>query len=263
MQAIANVIGSSPVVAPVVLDKPEVPIHAVLLFTGIELLWTLSLSFPSINMAPTIFRISNFLPVELHDQFLQFVQANQLLFRPSTTTPSVLHDFPDKHLLLDPLRQALSLALSNLQLLEFPVERIETELCAIGNGNYQPSHVDNNCPDTANRFLSFAYFFSANPQPFRGGELVVHGSEDAIVLPIPNSIVFYTASQDHEVLQTTNDGSWHNSRFSIEGWYRMGSFDFVPAPPSDMIEMGLKPGGFELMPPPGQQLSYQYPNRAV
>lgn len=203
---------------------------------------------------PTITVIPNFLPTEVYQEIVEFATTHQDLFTPSTTTDnrpdlrqsSIVYDFPFEQWLKKPLDDILMTALSQLQLLPFPIERTENQLTATGNGGFYAIHTDNGSAQCAKRFLSYIYYCHQNPKLFTGGQLKVYGHEEVTYEPVHNQLVCFSSSHNHEVLPVVNSSKWEDSRFTINGWFTMGSFDTVPTlPMDDLPENPLQvPTGF-------------------
>ena len=198
---------------------------------------------------PTITIIQDFLDDIAYGEISEFAMTHPNLFQPSATTDnrpdlrqsSIMYNFPFEQLIKEALNNALPTILSQLQLLPFPVEKTENQLTATGNEGFYSIHNDNGSAQCARRLLSYVYYCHANPKRFRGGELKVYGHEEITYEPVHNQLVCFSASHQHEVLPVSNNGKWENSRFTINGWFTMGSFDKVPELPiDDLPEMPLQ-----------------------
>lgn len=192
----------------------------------------------------TVHYVPDFLPADLHQTILEYAIANQSRFQPTTTTDGipnyrsskVLFDFPFDEWLLEPLSDQLNYSLNALSLLPFPIAQVEHQLTASGDGDFYKRHSDNGDPTTTTRFLTFVYYLFQEPCPFTGGELVVYGHEEVELLPASNSLVMFASCHEHEILPVHNDGAWEHSRFTINGWYRMGNFASIPTLEPELLE---------------------------
>ncbi len=121
----------------------------------------------------------------------------------------------------------------------FDLGWIESQITVHGDGDFFASHRDENHPGTDGaRALTYVYYFHAEPKEFEGGELRLHvpsadgGHEEVVIEPTSNSIVFFPAYFDHEVLpiRATGDGPG-SLRCTFNGWFRIGKGTGAPLPP--------------------------------
>ena len=99
-------------------------------------------------------------------------------------------------------------------------------------GEFFHAHNDNGSPTTANRLVSYVYYFRARSSGFFGGELKLYnsrvengvdliGHDFHLISPKDNSIVFFPSRIWHEVLPTyVPSGAFCNSRFTVNGWIK-------------------------------------------
>jgi SM-20-related protein len=120
----------------------------------------------------------------------------------------------------------------------FDLGWIEAQLTVHGDGDFFTRHRDENNPGTDGaRALTYVYYFHAEPKEFEGGQLRLSvpsadgGLEQIEIEPEPNSIVFFPADFEHEVLpiRTTGDGPG-SLRCTFNGWYRIGKGTGAPLP---------------------------------
>jgi SM-20-related protein len=109
---------------------------------------------------------------------------------------------------------------------------LETQLSTHGDAGYYRIHNDNGSPDTANRVLTYVYYFHRHPVAFKGGQLRLYDSrlesghwrqaETFVELkPENNMLVFFPSRVLHEVLPTyCETGSFADGRFTLNGWVR-------------------------------------------
>lgn len=110
--------------------------------------------------------------------------------------------------------------------------KLETQLSTHGDGGYYRIHNDNGSPDTANRVLTYVYYFHRQPVAFKGGQLRLYDSrvesgrwrnaETFVELnPENNMLVFFPSRVMHEVLPTyCSSNFFADSRFTLNGWVR-------------------------------------------
>lgn len=186
-------------------------------------------------------QIENFLTAAEHQELLTYVVGQQAEFVPTTTFTGtnnyresvVLYAFPKFEALMQQQIQAvLPHVLQQLKLSPFQVDQIESQMTAHNDGNFYKVHNDNGSPDTANRILTYVYYFYREPRPFTGGELLIYDSKIennyytqadtfTVVQPQNNSIVFFLSRYMHEVLPIQcPSGNFADSRFTLNGWIR-------------------------------------------
>lgn len=122
----------------------------------------------------------------------------------------------------------LESALKRMKRQPFAVGRIEMQITASGDGDYFRLHPDTDGKDT--REISFVYFFHREPRRFSGGELRIYETRQIdgklvpadhaqTISPRQDTLVFFPATNDHEVLPTrVPSGEFADSRFTIAGW---------------------------------------------
>ena len=112
----------------------------------------------------------------------------------------------------------------------FSCRHIETMLSASNDGEFFKRHSDNGVDNLRTREITFAYYFSREPQAFAGGELRIYTSFVRAILarspirfetiaPLQNRIVFFPSCMLHEVLPVRCPSrAFADSRFSVTGW---------------------------------------------
>ncbi len=179
-------------------------------------------------------------PAEQQRLFEFTLQREPEFVATSTTTNSqdyrrsrVLYRFPEFYnLMVRRIREVLPEVLAQLEITPFAIAQIEAQLTAHNDGHYYKLHNDNGSAETANRVLSYVYYFCREPQPFSGGELIVYDSRiennfyvkaDSYraIEPRNNRIVFFRSRYLHEVLPIRCPSrQFADSRFTINGWIR-------------------------------------------
>ncbi|MBE9032488.1 2OG-Fe(II) oxygenase [filamentous cyanobacterium LEGE 11480] len=196
--------------------------------------------------APKAYRyiqIEDFLPPELHQQLLNYAttsRADYVETGPATNTEfykdhrnSLVIYYPRyTEMLIERLHKVMPRVIQHLDLAEFEVARIETQLTAHNDGNYYKMHNDNGSEETASRQLTYVYYFYQEPQAFSGGNLAIYdterrdgraygGQNHQIVQPLNNSIVFFPSFYMHEVQPVICPSqAFEDSRFTLNGWIR-------------------------------------------
>jgi SM-20-related protein len=140
----------------------------------------------------------------------------------------------DQHrdVLVGRIRSVLPQVLDQLEMEEFSIADVETEVTASNDGDFFHFHNDNGSDPVASRHLTFVYFFHREPRQFEGGELRIHDarlegngyvSEDSFqkVVPQQNQIVFFPCELLHEITSVKcASGLFADSRFTLNGWLR-------------------------------------------
>ena len=109
---------------------------------------------------------------------------------------------------------------------------LETQLTTHNNGGYLKIHNDNGSEVTADRVMTYVYYFFREPQAFRGGELRVYDSKvvnnvwvaaDTFVdlAPENNMLLCFPSRLLHEVLpMECPSRQFADGRFTLNGWVR-------------------------------------------
>ena len=189
-------------------------------------------------------------PYALIDDFLSASQLQDLLsysineqseFMPTTNSANdpnyrqsfYLTHFPKfSELMLSLIRKIMPQIIKHLDINNFAIGQVETQMTAHSDGNYYKIHNDNGSPDSATRVLTYVYYYHREPKPFTGGELVIYDSKiengysiaatsHKIIQPTSNTIVFFPSHCMHEVLPVSCPSQYFaDSRFTINGWVR-------------------------------------------
>ncbi|MCX7596558.1 MAG: 2OG-Fe(II) oxygenase [Fischerella sp.] len=192
-------------------------------------------------LSSSYIQIDNFLTPEEHKQLIKYVLKKETAFVPTNTSTNdinyrrsmVLYSFPEfSEMMIKRIRAMIPDVICKLGLKSFSISQIEAQLTAHNDGNYYKIHNDNGSPDTANRELTFVYYFYREPKAFSGGELLLYDSkvENNLYVnaesftkiePRNNSIVFFLSRCMHEVLPVSCPSkSFGDCRFTINGWIR-------------------------------------------
>ena len=128
--------------------------------------------------------------------------------------------------------ETLPEVLTKLNMPPFEISEIEVQLTAHNDGCYYKIHNDAGSEKTANRELTYVYYFYQEPKAFSGGELRIYDTElkgkGAIthenyktIRPNNNSIVFFNSRCRHEVMPVVCPSKiFDHSRFTVNGWIR-------------------------------------------
>jgi Rps23 Pro-64 3,4-dihydroxylase Tpa1-like proline 4-hydroxylase len=189
-------------------------------------------------------------PYALIDDFLSPNQLNDLLrysiskqpeFVPTTNSAGdpnyrrsfYLMNFPEfSELMIKLVRKITPQIISHLDINNFAIGQIESQMTAHNHGNYYKIHNDNGSPDSATRVLTYVYYYYREPKSFTGGELVIYDSKiengyfvaadsRKVIQPKNNTIIFFPSNCMHEVLPVSCPSEYFaDSRFTINGWVR-------------------------------------------
>jgi SM-20-related protein len=117
---------------------------------------------------------------------------------------------------------------ATLRIPAFPVDRLETEMVAHGDGAHFHMHMDVHTGKLgrySDRRLSTVYYFHREPARFSGGYLRLHalgamnGDAGVDVAPAQNSLVAFPSMAPHEVTKVhCPSGAFEDSRFAINCW---------------------------------------------
>ena len=185
--------------------------------------------------------IEDFLEPERHAALLRFSLAAEAQFSTSTVSTGdadyrrshVLFDLPEIAALFRERMTAQAPALmQRFGIAPFPIAEIECQMTAHNDGNYFKLHNDNGSSDTANRAISYVYYFRGEPRGFSGGTFRLYhsrivdgafhcGALAADIEPRDNSLLCFPSHCHHEVLPVRcPSGHFADSRFSVNGWIR-------------------------------------------
>ncbi len=185
--------------------------------------------------------IDNFLSVNQLNDLLRYSINKQSEFVPTTNSANdpnyrrsfYLTNFPKfSELMLSLVRKITPQIIKHLDINNFEIGQVETQMTAHNDGNYYKIHNDNGSPDSATRVLTYVYYYHREPKPFTGGELVIYDSKiengysvaansHKVIQPTSNTIVFFPSHCMHEVLPVSCPSQYFaNSRFTINGWVR-------------------------------------------
>jgi Rps23 Pro-64 3,4-dihydroxylase Tpa1-like proline 4-hydroxylase len=135
-----------------------------------------------------------------------------------------------RDIIVERMQGVLPRVMAQLELEEFPVRHVETQITASNDGDFFGVHSDDAQEMIASRRLTFVYFFHREPRAFAGGELRLHdsrwiaeqqikaGSYESIV-PRQNQMVFFPCSLLHEITAVECPSrAFADSRFTVNGW---------------------------------------------
>lgn len=181
-----------------------------------------------------------FTPAQL-ERLMQYVQEQEPSFVPTSNSANdpnyrrsmVLHAFPEfSQLITNRINAIMPYILTYLGIPNFTPSNIESQLTLHNDGNYYKIHNDSGSSDTANRVLTYVFYFYREPKSFSGGELIIYDSKIEnnfyvaaksykTIQPKNNSIVFFLSRYMHEVLNVSCPSkAFLDSRFTINGWVR-------------------------------------------
>jgi Rps23 Pro-64 3,4-dihydroxylase Tpa1-like proline 4-hydroxylase len=190
-------------------------------------------------LSSSYLQINNFFGEDELINLVDYTLEKEAEFIPTSTSTNdsnyrqskVWYNFPEfSNLITEKIKLILPEILEKLDISPFNITRIESQLTAHNDGNFYKIHNDNGSPDTANRVLTYVYYFYQEPKAFTGGELKIYDSKIEnnfyvaadtykIIEPINNSIVFFLSRYLHEVLPIKCPShNFADSRFTINGW---------------------------------------------
>ncbi len=196
---------------------------------------------PSPILPSTCLQIEDFLTPKLWQEIYKYALAREQDFISTSTSTEAtdyrrslfLPYFPEFFdLMVGKVREIMPEVQKHLHLDAFEVENVEAQLTTHNDGNFYKIHNDNGSSDTANRELTYVYYFYREPKPFSGGELVIYDSKiennfyvaaesKQAIQPLNNSIVFFLSRYMHEVLPVScPTQSFVDGRFTVNGWVR-------------------------------------------
>jgi Rps23 Pro-64 3,4-dihydroxylase Tpa1-like proline 4-hydroxylase len=182
-----------------------------------------------------------FLSGEENRRLLRYAVARQVDFVQALTTTRVnnyriarvLPQFPEFQILIrERVAAVLPEVMRQFRIRNFSIGRIEAQLTVHGHGNFYKVHTDSSSAKTAERVLSFVYYFCREPRHFSGGELRIYdavahggswerGANSYHIAPVNNRIVFFLSRYHHEVLPIVCPSRrFADGRFTLNGWIR-------------------------------------------
>jgi Rps23 Pro-64 3,4-dihydroxylase Tpa1-like proline 4-hydroxylase len=150
-------------------------------------------------------------------------KANSLFFRNWRKSRVIYqHDFEEFYKIMHGIiLEKLKEVSETLVIDTFEMGDPEMQLTAHNHGDYYKWHTDNSSKTTANRLISFVYYFHLIPKSFDGGELILYGPgmNSYSVEPNNNRLVFFSSAIKHEVKRVICPGMlFENGRFTLNGW---------------------------------------------
>lgn len=204
------------------------------------------LSFPNasaIRSAPYL-RIPSFLPPSINNEILEFAVSQESQFRASAVLSdelnyrqsSVIYELGETGVQFEnALQPYLKEAMTYFNM-EYPRRtHFESQLTVSSEQDYFKRHRDDSSESVQNRVLTYVYYFSAQPQKFKGGILNMYDyvqKDDSLVAaesyisisPTNNSLILFPSWVSHEVMPVQYSGNiFRNNRFTINGWIRTDS----------------------------------------
>lgn len=111
-----------------------------------------------------------------------------------------------------------------------PLNKLECQITAHGDGDFFDMHIDNGAPSIAHRLVSYVFYFHREPKQFSGGHLRLYhtkieggatacGSLAADIDPPGNSIIIFPPNIHHEVTPIRCASSaLTDQRLTMNGW---------------------------------------------
>jgi Rps23 Pro-64 3,4-dihydroxylase Tpa1-like proline 4-hydroxylase len=120
------------------------------------------------------------------------------------------------------LDEHLDEAVGRLGIAPFEVAGLEIQMTAHGDGEFFRQHTDSGSPATADRALTFVYYFHAEPRQHTGGEVVFFGPDgtEQVLEPGNDMLILFDPHTPHEVRPVLcQSGQFADSRFTLNGWF--------------------------------------------
>jgi SM-20-related protein len=123
--------------------------------------------------------------------------------------------------------------LSELDMEDFDISKIEMQMTSSNNGDFFKVHPDADYKrgrgDVKKRKLTFVYYYFNEPKPFTGGDLKIYDFKDdnrtthdaskfETIVPENNMLIFFQSDYWHEVEKVFCEPSFENSRFTVNSW---------------------------------------------
>ncbi|ELS31774.1 MULTISPECIES: 2OG-Fe(II) oxygenase [Pseudanabaena] len=197
---------------------------------------------PETKVIPTPYAlIENFLSQSQLNDLLRYSIRKQAEFVPTSNSANdpnyrksfFLAHFPEfSELMIDRVRKITPQIIKHLDINNFAIGQIESQLTAHNHGNFYKIHNDSGSPEDESRILTYVYYFNREPKAFTGGELVIYDSKIEngyyvaansfkTIKPTNNTIIFFPSHCMHEVLPVSCPSEYFaDSRFTINGWVR-------------------------------------------
>lgn len=193
---------------------------------------------------PRTLIIDDFLPAELRAELLAYTLASEADFIPSGVHMDGDAEVRDHYRIglyckngLGPLKKAFRIvAEENFESLcegagvkPFPIDWIEVELAAHGDGAFFLPHIDTYTgrgrgTQKSDRVLTAVYYFHREPKGFTGGNLEVHpfggGPPCLTIEPEQNRLLCFASTVLHQVSTVScPSGAFTDHRFALNIWY--------------------------------------------
>ena len=119
--------------------------------------------------------------------------------------------------------------LPKLEIIYLPIRNFELQITVHLDGHFYKAHQDSDGKKTADRQISFVYYFHQIPKGFTGGDLLLFDTdlkknvhsliEFSRIKSVNNSIIFFPSAYYHKVTQVIcKKNSFCNGRFTLNGW---------------------------------------------
>ena len=111
-----------------------------------------------------------------------------------------------------------------------PLERLECQVTAHGDGDFFAVHTDNGLPEIAHRQVSYVYYFHREPKQFSGGHLNLYNTQyqygyakcgklAADIAPPRNGLMVFPTFIYHEVTPIRcASTAFTDQRLTLNGW---------------------------------------------
>lgn len=133
-------------------------------------------------------------------------------------------------IVLEKLKSLIPRLWDPLDMAPIPLQSVECQMTAHGDGDFFNTHTDNGLPDIAHRKISYVYYFHREPKVFSGGLLRLYktliangevkcGEVAADIDPPRNGLMVFPSHIYHEVTPITSPSTaFADSRLTLNGW---------------------------------------------
>jgi len=201
----------------------------------------------SLELAPHYFVVHNFLSPAEADETSAHILAHGAQFEDATISlyANQHNSSPDKslrrarvlntvadvmHMFVPKLNQLAPRFQTDLRMPPLPLNKLECQITAHGDGDFFNTHIDNGLPDIAHRRISYVYYIHQEPKRFTGGILRFYntllvglqnacGAHASDYDPVRNSLIVFPSHCQHEVTPIACASSaLADQRLTVNGW---------------------------------------------
>ncbi|MHB1204718.1 MAG: 2OG-Fe(II) oxygenase [Rhodospirillaceae bacterium] len=203
----------------------------------------------SLEVPPPHALIPDFLTEAEHERVLAFTMAHAHAFQNSGVHDAPSHGFaPPSYrirssrvldgpangalaaMMMPKLQELMPQLWPRLRVNPLPLNAMECQITAHGDGDFFATHTDNGTPEIAHRQISYVYYFHREPKQFSGGHLSLYhtlfqngygkcGRRAADIDPPRNGLMVFPTFIYHEVTPIRCASSaLTDQRLTLNGW---------------------------------------------